>query len=476
MSKSKKTKANAIKNEIARVRVEYPIPPEFSEILSYQDDIQGGIFLYVKSFKGEEEQQRETLTKASSPIGVYAKIRKIDQQDSYALRIVLMDLNGKKRTKDINRAELLGSTVLSRLLLSEGVRLFRREGRDAIVDMLSTCNPEKEIILVSRTGWNDLSSKEKLYACPNGVILCENPDVLIELSTVQESSVALKSGTLEEWKETVRLIASIGGCEHWHLAAALPFAGVLIDPLKHSTCGINFSGQSSGGKTTALKIAVSAWTMPVEGYRETLMGTWLTTSNALEVDAAQANGTLLALDELSQASAEVVSQALYTLASGSGKSRGMINADNELATMKKKHWYVFVLSSGEQSIAGKIKKERMSFQAGMAVRIADIDVTETNRNVSPDVFNKIQRGINNNFGHAGEAFVRHLFETKMYERRDELIKRIEHSVHRLAGADADSMKKRSAQIFALIDVGAKIAQEAGILPDNLDIDHAVQWG
>lgn len=95
--------------------------------------------------------------------------------------------------------------MLSRLLLSEGVRLFRKEGRDAIVDMLSTCNPEKEIILVSRTGWNDLSSKEKLYACPNGVILCENPDVLIELSTVQESTVALKSGTLEEWKETVRL-------------------------------------------------------------------------------------------------------------------------------------------------------------------------------------------------------------------------------------------------------------------------------
>ena len=141
------------------------------------------------------------------------------------------------------------------------------------------------------------------------------------------------------------------------------------------SCGINLSGLSSSGKTTAQRLAVSAWTSTAIGAG--LLQSMRSTENAVEVFAQAASGTVLALDELAHADGRAIAKLIYAIAGGQGKARMTAGA-----ILKQRYaWSTYALLSSECSLEEKVRADGAAWIAGMAVRIVDVDVTEVDRSV-----------------------------------------------------------------------------------------------
>jgi uncharacterized protein (DUF927 family) len=83
------------------------------------------------------------------------------------------------------------------------------------------------------------------------------------------------------------------------------------------TCGINFSGLTTSGKSTAQRLAASAWSAS-DIRRAGLFQSARATDNAVEALAQRASGTVLSHDEL----AHLSGKAAATVISGTvGKRR-----------------------------------------------------------------------------------------------------------------------------------------------------------
>src|SRR4051812_5153641 len=268
-----------------------------------------------------------------------------------------------------------------------------------------------------------------------------------------------RSGTLDGWKDAIAAALSVRDCEHWGLGVIAGFAAPLISLTGLDTCGVNLSGLSSSGKTTAQKLAVSAWSRAASHHRASLLQSAKTTVNGVENTAAQSTGTILALDELAHVSGKELGRMIYTFAGGVGKSR--MAAD---ATMRESYsWSTFVLLSAESSLEEKIRGDGGEWTAGMAVRVPDVDVTGVNRRVDKRTMSKIEE-IDAHFGHAGPVFVQSLVDNGIHRDPGGLRTKIMEGAAKLAGAGADSARARAAIPFAAASVAGALAARFGLIP------------
>src|SRR4051812_6505415 len=110
------------------------------------------------------------------------------------------------------------------------------------------------------------------------------------------------------------------------------------------------SGLTSSGKTTAQRLAVSAWSRAALTARDSLLQSARATANGVELLASRSNGTVLALDELGHVSGKELGKIIYSLAGGVGKTR--MTADAQLRPSYS--WSTFVLLSAEKSLEEKV--------------------------------------------------------------------------------------------------------------------------
>lgn len=123
---------------------------------------------------------------------------------------------------------------------------------------------------------------------------------------------------------------------------AASLTAALLAPLGLRGFALHLWGDSRGGKTAALKLALALWGDPVR-----LMGSWSATANAIEAHAATLCDLPCALDELQAAkSTEHVAQTIYALANGVGRARATITGD--LGTQRQ--WRTVVLTTGEMPL------------------------------------------------------------------------------------------------------------------------------
>jgi len=234
--------------------------------------------------------------------------------------------------------------------------------------------------------------------------------------------------------------------------------------------GINLSGLSSSGKSTAQRLAVSAWSTP-NLRRPGLAQSARSTDNATEALAQLASGTVLSLDDLAHVSGTQLGKMIYMIASGVGKRR--MKSD---ATLRPSYgWSTFAILSAECSLEDKVLADNGQWRAGMAARIPDVDVTDVDRHVDPTTLRLIDQ-VEENYGHAGPAFVRGLIEHEIHSRPHALLDRVSMASREIAGADADSATARAAMPFALLFVAGQLAKAFGIIPRNALTDEESLWG
>jgi hypothetical protein len=250
---------------------------------------------------------------------------------------------------------------------------------------------------------------------------------------------------------------------------AAGFCGLIVDLLGLSSCGINFSGRTSLGKTTAQRLAVSAWSSP-KSSNNGLLRSWRSTENAIEVQARNASGTVFVPDEMAHQDGVTVGRVLYSLAGDIGKAR--MRSDSSLR--ESYTWSIFALFSGEKPLEQKVREDGGQWTGGMAVRFPDIDVGDVNPRVSGETIRAIEQ-IFHHYGHAGPEFVRRLLESGLHQKPDELRKRIAVMSEKLAGDNADGAKIRAAIPFAVISIAGALSQDWSVLPAEAEVAGAVAW-
>ncbi|MGH1592295.1 DUF927 domain-containing protein (plasmid) [Methylobacterium phyllosphaerae] len=457
-------------DQLARVERDYPLPELDTFSLTYKRTKAGRVKVH-KWVKDEEGQL--IPSPIATPFGVPARIRYLDQADAYGLRITVEDMGGRCRAIDVTRSDFAkqGASETRAMLFAAGLRA-EDDGDLIAVKALKAADPQNEIAVVRTPGWHNLDgSPDRFFVCPSGEVIGAPAGQALELSISSRiSETVAVGGTLEGWQAAVSAAAGVVRCPHWTLGAIAGFAAPLVALTGLDTCGVNLSGTTSGGKTTAQRLAVSAWSRAALDKRDSLLQSARATANGVEGMAARASGTILALDELGHVTGKELGKNIYSLASGVGKSR--MTADTQLRASHT--WSTFIVLSAEKSLEEKVRGDGGEWYGGMAARIPDIDITNVDRAVDQAVMARIQ-ACDQHYGHAGPAFVRKIIDLGFHRRAEEIRQAINQAADVLAGPGADSAMRRAALPFAILMNAGLMACRFGILPANVDVKGTVDW-
>lgn len=208
-------------------------------------------------------------------------------------------------------------------------------------------------------------------------------------------------GTVQGWIQAIAPLA------RYPLAALGIYTSCvppLLQILEAPNFIVNFAGRTSIGKTITLRIAASVWGRPDELNPESVISTWDTTKVWVERAGSILHDLPLILDDSKRAkSKDQIADILYLVASGRGRTRGSLQSVQKTST-----WHTVLISSGESRIT------IFSQDGGARARVLEIvappfgaESEETGKLVE-----QINKGIRENFGHAGRVLVRWLMANK----------------------------------------------------------------
>ncbi len=200
-----------------------------------------------------------------------------------------------------------------------------------------------------------------------------------------------QSGTLAGWLDAVQLASSYPSALYGSYAA---FTAPLLDILGCSGFVMDYSGRTTIGKTTVLRLAASAYANPDE-KQATAVKTWDVTAVWAERTAGVLSGLPLILDDTRMAVPERVARIVYEVSSGQGRGRGSLEGRARTA-----RWHTVLLSSGEQ------RATSFSKQGGVHARVLTLASPPFGTSKVADVARPINALVFANYGHAMPLFLR----------------------------------------------------------------------
>lgn len=226
--------------------------------------------------------------------------------------------------------------------------------RNLLTQYIQTRKPEEFASCTDRVGWHG-----RAFVLPHETVGEEGERIVFQTDNAVENTFKEK-GTAQAWRE--RVGAPCIGNSRLVFAVASAFAGPLLRPAGMESGGFHFRGDSSSGKTTALKVAASVY------GGASYLQRWRTTDNALEAIAAQHSDCLLILDELAQVDPKTAGECAYMLANEQSKARATRNG----AARTRLSWRLLFLSAGELGLADHMAEGMKRTRTGQEVRMADI--------------------------------------------------------------------------------------------------------
>lgn len=332
-------------------------------------------------------------------------------------------------------------------LLSLGLEIAANsKAKTRLADYITSSEVSKHFVAVDKTGWHN-----KSFILPHATI--GTAEILFQ-STGGLSHAYANKGAANQWKDNVAKLAA--GNSRLVFAISSAFAAPLLNLVGFESGGFHLRGNSSAGKTTALRVAASVW-----GGSD-YMQRWRATDNGLEGLAALHNDGLLVLDELSQCDPKVAGSISYMLANGSGKVR----AGKSGAARTSLTWRLLFLSAGEISLSQHMAQAGQKAKAGQEVRLLDLPadagkglglfdtIQETD---NPADYSKLLvENCAKYYGRVGFDYL-----TKLCENLDTEPDKLKFAIKKLAASmlpiGASGQVTRGADRFALVAVAGELA-------------------
>ena len=341
-------------------------------------------------------------------------------------------------------------------LLSEGLSIAPK-ARPLVLEYLQTQSPVKRARTTSHTGWHG-EADELLFVLPDGAIGTSSDEWIFD-SGAPDTSPFTQRGTLKQWRDHVASLCADNSRLVFAVCSA--FASPLLHLIGEESGGFHYRGNSSDGKTTALRAAASVCGSPEYMQR------WRATDNGLEALAMTHCDAPLLLDELKQIDAKVAGETAYMLANGSGKARANQNG----GARTQARWRLIFLSAGELSLAQHMAEVGKKVHAGQELRMADIPADagaglgcfeQLHGHANGHEFAKALAAVMSRYyGTAFPEFVRRALESR--EALESSLREAQAAFEKTALSNtASGQARRAAARFALVGAAGEFATDWGI--------------
>jgi len=267
-------------------------------------------------------------------------------------------------------------------------------------------------------------------------------------------------GTWEEWLGAVQRVRDY---PYMYIALYASVAAPLLRVLNLPGFVIDFSGETSGGKSTALRFAASVWGRPSDEY-PSAMYSWDATKVWIERLSGFLRHLPVILDETKRAKhPNIVRDVIYDFCQGQGRGRGSIEG-----TQKTVSWQSVLISSGEGAAT------KFTNDAGTKARVISLRGKPLGRDpkVGGQISEDVQMILADHYGHLGRRVLRFIVGTKQHHKAfQDLYK--EARVRYSKGAKT-GVARRHASYLAVLEVAAAIAHKVGVpIPNNDPFEHLV---
>ena len=337
---------------------------------------------------------------------------------------------------------------------------------DRLVRGLLQTSVEKRLIVVTRPGWHGTH-----YVRSGGTIGPRSPHIPVLAGSVG-TAPAISADRLDLWRGNVGRYAE--GNSRLTAALGIALGGVAIGLFDGQLgIGLHLNGPSSLGKTTALRVAASAY-----GPAHKEVRSWSATDNGLETLAVRHHHRSLILDELAQIRPEAAAQAAYLLANGSGRQRASGSGRARPAGL----WQLTFLSSGEISLEQKVAERSGAPQVreGQTVRLIDLPADAgRGHGIYEDLHgfadgaalsDALNQATEASMGDVADEFARAIADGVEQARAFLLLER-ESFVRSNLPDEADGIVRRVYSNLGFLAAATELATRKGILPWRLGSGH-----
>lgn len=407
------------------------------------------------------------------PLWVVARTQSSDSKN-FGVLVNWADRGGGLHERAIRQSRLHEqNTTLAQELADEG--LFIPPGKEhALKSYLALANPKKCFQSVDRLGWSkDASGRVSFILAGRTITSGGGERVLFQpLAHAASAATMREMGDLESYKTDV--VARIANQPLLLFCFFASLSGALLKHSATETGGFHIHGASTGGKTTALQVAASVWGNGADPQRDpdaAFCQRWNATANGIEGLAAAHNDSALCLDELGTFVGDDFSAVIYNALGGKGKTR-MTAEGSQRPTST---WRLLMISTGEISIADRVKQDGKPLKDGLAVRLVDIPVGGSliiglDSAAAADLSDTLKNAVGMRvYGVAGPAFIERLISR--YPDEDSLSRHVREKVElakaqlkEMANRDLPQTAARVLQRFALVLATGLLSRDLLNLP------------
>ena len=339
-------------------------------------------------------------------------------------------------------------------VLNMGLRLAAStRARALLAQYIQTRQPSEHARCTDRIGWHS-----RAFVLPRETLGDAGERIVFQTDGTVENTFRQR-GTLDGWRERVARFCV--GNSRLAFAVSCAFAGPMLRPAGVDSGGFHLRGDSSNGKTTALRVAASVY------GGASYLQRWRATDNALEAIAAQHCDGLLILDELGQVDPKTAGECAYMLANETAKARSTRTGQ----TRPRLSWRLLFLSAGEIGLAAHMAEGGKRARVGQELRMADVPadagagmgiLEELHGQENGAAFVQLlAKAAEAQHGTAGRAFLEWAVA-----HADALRDRMRAAVDRIAAQwmpeAASGQVDRVARRFAVVAAAGELATEAGI--------------